>query len=296
MLRSNIYEFQSKAHQENPYLPKMTRIVRRVPMVENNHLFLVRFDNSQDGETFDYLPGQFVELSVIGAGECPISLSSTPTRKGLLEFCIRRMGRTTSALYRLRENDMIGIRGPYGNGFPVKEMKGANLLLVAGGLGMAPLRSLLNYALDNRRDYGTITLLYGAKYPEDILFRDELESLETREDIDTLLTVEQSYNLPEAKSWNGRIGMVTDLFGEVDDLDVDNTYAIACGPPIFYRFVIEKLLERNFSKDRILISLERRMECGIGKCGHCGIGYKYTCIDGPVFTYWDAINLPEMIA
>ncbi|MEJ2051465.1 MAG: oxidoreductase, partial [Calditrichota bacterium] len=113
---------------------------------------------------------------------------------------------------------------------------------------------------------------------------------------DTLLTVEQSYNLPEAKSWNGRIGMVTDLFGEVDDLDVDNTYAIACGPPIFYRFVIEKLLERNFSKDRILISLERRMECGIGKCGHCGIGYKYTCIDGPVFTYWDAINLPEMIA
>jgi len=296
MLRSNIYEFQSKASDENPYFPKLARIIRRVPMVDDNHLFLVRFDNPEDGDTFDYIPGQFMEISVIGTGEAPISLSSTPTRKGMLEFCIRRMGRVTNALYRMRDNDVIGIRGPYGNGFPVHEMEGANLLLIAGGLGMAPLRSLLNYALDNRRMYDRIILLYGSKYPEDILFRDELESLREREDVDCLLTVEQSYSLPDAKPWRGRIGMVTDLFREIQDLDVNNTYAIACGPPIFYKFVIQELLERKFPKDKILISLERRMECGIGKCGHCGIGYKYTCIDGPVFTYWDAINLPEMIA
>ena len=295
MLHSSVYEFQSRANADNPYHPKPARIVRRVTAVDDNHVFLVRFDDPEIGAEFDYTPGQFMEISVIGTGECPISLSSTPTRKGMLEFCVRRMGRVTNALYRLRDNDVIGLRGPYGNGFPVEEMEGANLLLIAGGLGMAPLRSLLNYALDLRHKYERIILMYGTKYPEDVLFRDELESLESREDIDCLLTVEQAYDLPDAKPWHGRIGMVTDLFKEIDNLDVNNTFAVACGPPIFYKFVIGELLERNFPKDRILMSLERRMECGIGKCGHCGIGYKYTCIDGPVFTYWDAINLPEMI-
>jgi len=295
MPQSHIYELENKATDPNPYLPKLARIVRRVPMVKDNHLFMVRFNDPNEGEKFDYLPGQFVELSVIGSGESPISISSTPTRKGMLEFCIRRMGRNTNALYRLKDNDLIGIRGPYGNGFPVHAMEGSNLLLIAGGLGMAPLRSLLNYALDNRQKYERIILMYGANYPEDVLFRDELESLENREDVDCLLTVEQAYDLPDAKPWHGKIGMVTNLFQEFGDLDVNNTYAVACGPPIFYKFVIEKLLQRGYPKDKILMSLERRMECGIGKCGHCGIGYKYTCIDGPVFTYWDAINLPEMI-
>lgn len=295
MLHSNVYEFESRAKAENPYFPKMARIVRRVRSVQDNHVFLVRFDDPELGESFDYKPGQFMELSVIGTGEAPISLSSTPTRKGMLEFCVRRMGRVTNALYRLKDNDVIGLRGPFGNGFPIEEMGGDNLLLIAGGLGMAPLRSLLNYALDMRHKYDRLILMYGTKYPEDVLFRDELESLESREDIECLLTVEQAYDLPDAKPWHGRIGMVTSLFKEIKDLDVENTYAVACGPPIFYKFVIQELLERGFSKDRILMSLERRMECGIGKCGHCGIGYKYTCIDGPVFTYWDAMNLPEMI-
>lgn len=295
MLHSNVYEFESRAKAENPYFPKMARIVRRVRSVQDNHVFLVRFDDPELGESFDYKPGQFMELSVIGTGEAPISLSSTPTRKGMLEFCVRRMGRVTNALYRLKDNDVIGLRGPFGNGFPIEEMEGDNLLLIAGGLGMAPLRSLLNYALDMRHKYDRLILMYGTKYPEDVLFRDELESLESREDIECLLTVEQAYDLPDAKPWHGRIGMVTSLFKEIKDLDVENTFAVACGPPIFYKFVIQELLERGFSKDRILMSLERRMECGIGKCGHCGIGYKYTCIDGPVFTYWDAMNLPEMI-
>ncbi|MCF7805524.1 MAG: FAD/NAD(P)-binding protein [Candidatus Marinimicrobia bacterium] len=295
MFPSNIYELESRAREDNPYLPQLGRIVRRVPMVEDNYLFLVRFDDPEIGDSFTYKPGQFMELSVIGTGESPISISSTPTRKGLLEFCVRRMGRNTNALYRLKDNDIIGLRGPYGNGFPVEEMEGSNLLLIAGGLGMAPLRSLLNYALDMRHKYERIILMYGSKYPEDILFRDELESLESREDIECLLTVEQAYDLPDAKPWHGKIGMVTDLFKEIDNIDIYNTYAVACGPPIFYKFVIQELLDRQFPKDKILMSLERRMECGIGKCGHCGIGYKYTCIDGPVFTYWDAMNLPEMI-
>jgi sulfhydrogenase subunit gamma (sulfur reductase) len=263
-------------------------------MVPDNHCFELRFEDPVAADSFTYTPGQFVEISLIGTGEAPISLCSSPTRRGSIELCVRRMGRVTSALYRLSENDRIGIRGPYGNGFPLDRIEGNDLLLIAGGLGMAPLRSLLVYALDNRRSFGRIILLYGARTPEDILFRDELDPLRRRNDVEVELIVQLAYKLKGALRWEGRTGMVTDLF---DDLKItpEKTFAVMCGPPVFYKYVLEKLLERNLSKDRILMSLERRMECGIGKCGHCAIGYKYTCLDGPVFSYWDVLNLPELI-
>jgi NAD(P)H-flavin reductase len=259
-------------------------------MVPDNHLFQLRFVDEALNETWRHRAGQFVELSILGTGEAPISISSSPTRRGFLELCIRRVGRVTNALYRLEMNDVVGIRGPYGNGFPVEEMRGNDLLIIAGGLGMAPLRSLLWYALDNRTQFGNVTLMYGAKTPREMLFREELSSLVDVDSITTLLTVDKD---PDG-GWRHHVGLLPDLFKHAD-IDPVRTYAAVVGPPVVYKFVLRELLALRFAKDRILMSLERRMKCGVGKCGHCTVGYKYTCIHGPVFTYWDAINLPEVV-
>ena len=275
---------------DNPYLPHQARITSIRRMAADNHLFQLRFVEDAFVHHWSHLPGQFVELSVIGTGEAPISISSSPTRRGILELCVRRAGRVTSALFRLPAGALVGIRGPYGNGFPVKDMEGQDLLIIAGGLGMAPLRSLLWYGLDHRERFGTITLMYGAKTPADMLFRDELEALAGTSSINTLLTVDRD----PTGTWEHEIGLLPTLFNKVQ-LDPRRTYAAVVGPPIVYKFVLRELLALSFSKDRILMSLERRMKCGIGKCGHCTVGYKYTCIHGPVFTYWDAINLPEIV-
>jgi sulfhydrogenase subunit gamma (sulfur reductase) len=274
----------------NPYQPLLARIVRIHRMVPDNYLFQLRFVDDAVAEGWEHRPGQFVELSVIGTGEAPISISSSPTRKGVLEFCVRRVGRVTSSLYRLPTNSLVGIRGPYGNGFPIEEMEGYDLLVVAGGLGMAPLRSLLWYALDHREKFGDIILMYGAKTPEEMLFREELVSLTEVADLTTLLTVDRD----PSGNWKHHVGLLPTLFQKVQ-IDPARTYAAVVGPPVVYKFVLAELLKLNFHKDRILMSLERRMKCGVGKCGHCGVGYKYTCIHGPVFTYWDAINLPEIV-
>lgn len=275
---------------ENPFQPYLARIVRIERMMADNHLFTIRFLDTARAEGFRHKPGQFVMLSVLGAGEIPISISSPPSRNGVLELCIRRVGRVTSALYRLRTNDVVAIRGPYGNGFPVEAMAGSDLLIVAGGLGMAPLRSLLWYALDRRERFREITLMYGAKTPDGMLFRDELVSLLDRDDLRCLLAVDAD----PTRNWRGHVCRLPDLFAHAK-IDPQTTYAAVCGPPVVYKFVLDRLLQLGFSKDRILMSLERRMMCGVGKCGHCSVGYKYTCIHGPIFTYWDAINLPEMI-
>ncbi len=277
-------------HLDNPYQPHLARIVRIHRMVPDNHLFQLRFVEQAVSESWSHRPGQFVELSVIGSGEAPISISSPPTRKGILELCVRRAGRVTNALYRMPTNALVGIRGPYGNGFPVEEMEGHDLLIIAGGLGMAPLRSLLWYALDNRERFEDITLIYGARTPADMLFREELLSLADVEGINTLLAVERD----PSGTWKHHMGLLTSLFSKTR-IDPERTYAAVVGPPVVYKFVLAELLKLNFHKDRILMSLERRMKCGVGKCGHCGVGYKYTCIHGPVFTYWDAINLPEIV-
>lgn len=274
----------------NPYQPSLARIARIHRMLPDTRLFQLRFVDERIADTWSHRPGQFVELSVIGTGEAPISISSSPTRRGVLELCVRRAGRVTDALFRLPTRALVGIRGPYGNGFPVEEMTGQDLLIVAGGLGIAPLRSLLWYALDHREQFGAITLMYGARSPDDMLFRDELLSLADVEALDTLLTVDRD----PAGTWPHHVGLLPDLFANVN-VDPARTYAAVVGPPVAYKFVLQGLLALRFSKERILLSLERRMKCGIGKCGHCSVGYKYTCIHGPVFTYWDAINLPEVV-
>ena len=275
---------------DNPYQPWPACLVRIQPMAEDDSLFTLRFVDDQRADRFRHIPGQFLMLSVPGAGEAPISISSSPTRRGVLELCVRKVGRVTAALHRLEAGRVVGVRGPYGNGFPIQTLRGEDVLLVAGGLGMAPLRSLLWYVLDNRRDFGRLILMYGARRPEDILFRDELTSLVQSADLDCFLTVDRD----ATGRWNHHVGRLPSLFDHAC-IDPARTRACVCGPPVVYRFVLERLLELGFAKDRILMSLERRMKCGVGKCGHCSVGYQYTCVHGPIFTYWDAINLPEMI-
>lgn len=292
-MKDLIHKLPSKP-RPNIYKPELAKIIRIKPQAEDHHLFQFRFRDEKLNESFDYIPGQFCMLSVLGVGEMPISISSTPTRKGSIEMCIRRVGRVTNALYKLKTEDTVGLRGPYGNGFPVEELKDKHLLFVAGGLGIVPLRSLLNYTIDLRDHFGDIILLYGTKSPAEFLFEQELRDLKLRDDIQALFTVDDPQVDNGRKEWDGHVGVVTTLFDRFE-IDSSNAYAMICGPPVMYRFVTKILIDLGFDKDQILINLERRMKCGVGKCAHCSIGYKYTCIDGPVFTYWDAINLPEMI-
>lgn len=276
---------------DNPYVPSAARVMRVADLTSDVRLFELRFHDPKLAEQFTFRPGQFVELSVLGVGEGPFSLPSSPTRRGSFQLGIRRAGTLTDYLFdHVVEGDFVGIRGPLGNGFPVELFEGKDVLLVAGGLGMVPLRGLLQYLIDLRDRFNRVMLLYGTRSPEHVLFREELESLSRRGDAEILLSVDSAQGRP----WAGRTGVVTELLDQVS-FDVSGTYAVACGPPVFYKFMLDKLIKAGFAKDRIFLSLERRMECGIGKCGHCAVGYTFTCLHGPVFSYWDAINLPELI-
>jgi sulfhydrogenase subunit gamma (sulfur reductase) len=275
----------------NPYASAPARVMSVQDLAPETRLYTLRFLDQKLADSFDFRPGQFMMLSVLGVGEAPFSLPSSPTRKGVLQLGIRRAGVLTDYLFEhVQEGDVVGLRGPLGNGFPVELFRGQDVLMVAGGLGMVPLRGLLQHLIDLRDQFGRVILLYGARSPESVLFRDELESVARRGDAELRLSVDKTSGVP----WAGKVGVVTELLDEIE-LDVSRTYAVACGPPVFYKFMMEKLVERRFAKDRIYLSLERRMECGIGKCGHCAVGYTFTCLHGPVFTFWDAINLPELI-
>jgi sulfhydrogenase subunit gamma (sulfur reductase) len=276
---------------ENPYLSAPARIMRAESLLPDVRLYDIRFVDPELCDRFTFRPGQFVMLSIVGVGEAPFSLPSPPTRKGSFQLAIRRAGVLTDYLFEhVREGDVVGIRGPLGNGFPVERFERQDVLLVAGGLGMVPLRGLLNYVIDLRHRFERVTLLYGSRSPDQVLFSHELRSLARRGDAEVLLSVDRDLGLP----WDGKTGVVTELLDDVE-VDVLRTYAVACGPPVFYKFMLERLVKMGFGKDRIFISLERRMECGVGKCGHCAVGYTFTCLHGPVFRYWDAINLPELI-
>jgi sulfhydrogenase subunit gamma (sulfur reductase) len=275
----------------NPFVPQPARIVRTYYLTEDVKFFQVRIVDMEKALSFEYLPGQFAMISVLGAGEAPFCLSSTPSRPGLLEFCIRKAGAVTDALFRMKENDLIGLRGPYGNGFPIERMYNKDIIIIVGGLGVAPLRSVLLYCLDNRDQFRRVFLLHGAKRPAEMIFREEFLALKEREDLECHLAVDDD----DTGTWTEKIGVVTTLFPLLEEIDPANTFGLVCGPPIMYKFVIKELVNLNIPKDQILMTLERRMKCGVGKCGHCAIDYIYTCLDGPVFTYWDVIHMRELI-
>jgi NAD(P)H-flavin reductase len=277
-------------HSQNMYELRPVTIARTLPQISDHRLFQLKLDNGCSWDEFGHQPGQFIEVSIFGKGEAPISISSSPTRCDMLEICVRRSGKVTNALFEMGKGSRLHIRGPYGRGFPVETLKGHNLLLVAGGLGLAPLRSLLLYVLDRRSEFGDLILMYGTNSPENVLFKFELLSFFDREDIKYLYSVDRD----DEGIWKQYVGVVTGLFDRTA-LSPSDTYAVLCGPPVMYRFVLEKLIRLGFSKDRIYMSLERMMKCGVGKCGHCAIGDKYCCTDGPVFNYTEIEHIKEAI-
>ena len=283
-------EMDRKGELDLIFQPNLARIERILPQISGHRLFQLRFVDGDVAKAFSPNPGQFVELTVLGAGEAPISISSPPTRPGIIELCVRKAGLVTSALFELQKGDLVALRGPFGRGFPLDLLKGQDLLLVAGGLGMAPLRSLLLAVLDDRGNYGDVVLMYGARNPDDILFKYEMLGLMNRTDIKYLFSVD----VDEEGIWRQYIGVVTGLFENVE-LSPATTFCALCGPPIMYRFVVRELIKRNIPTERIFVSLERMMQCGVGKCGHCAIGEYYCCTDGPVFKYSEISHIKEAI-
>jgi len=272
------------------FQPNLARIERILPQLDGHRLFQLKFIDKDVAKAFSHVSGQFVEVTILGVGEAPISISSPPTRPGIIEICVRKAGLVTSALFELQKGDLVALRGPFGRGFPLDLYKGKDLLLVAGGLGMAPLRSLLWAVLDDRANYGDLALMYGARNPDDILFKYEMLGLMNRTDFKYLLSVDSD----DEGIWRQYVGVVTGLFGRVE-LNPENTYCALCGPPIMYRFVVQELIKRDIPVDKIFVSLERMMQCGVGKCGHCAIGEYYCCTDGPVFNYSEISHIKEAI-
>jgi len=228
-------------------------------------------------------------VSLLGVGEAPFSVSSSPTKLGSFELVVRNVGKLTNAINRLKAGGEVGIRGPFGNGFPVHILDGSDLLFVAGGIGIVPLHSLINYAIDNRRDFGKVNILLGCNRPEDMLFSDELDEWTKRLDVNFECTVDRADS-----GWKGNIGLITSLIPGIN-LIPERTFAFVVGPPIMYKFVVAKLLEKEIPERQILISLERHMKCGLGKCGHCQINGIYCCQEGPVFSYDKIKDMRESI-
>ena len=262
---------------KNVYLPKQVKITEVIDETPDVKTFVLDLD-------MDHLPGQFVEVSVFGVGEMPISIGTSPTRN--FAVSVKKVGKVSSALHNLKPGDVVGIRGPYGKGFPIKELEGHDLLLVGGGIGLPPLRALIEYVLDNKDNFGRMQLLYGARTPKDLVYKYLFPKW--RKEFDVLLTVDYA-----DETWLEYEGVVTKLFPKIC-MDPKKTYAVIVGPPIMIKYAVLGLVDAGFSDDRILISLERMMKCGLGTCGHCNIGKYYVCKDGPVFKYSQVKDIPEL--
>lgn len=273
-------------HVDRSFKAEILNVIR---LTEMEKLFQIRILDSAERERFSFLPGQFVMVEVPGYGEIPISISSSTSNRGYLELCIRRAGVVTGALHRARRGARIGIRGPFGTHFPMEKMKGHSVLLIAGGLGFAPLRSPVFYVIDNRAEFEDVHILYGTKHPDQLLFDYQYEEWSRIDDINLQVIVEQPNT-----SWAGPVGMITDLLDSIE-VSPDDTFAIVCGPPVMFKFICDSLSRIGMPMQRMFVSLERRMHCGMGKCCRCNIGSTFTCMDGPVFDYWTVMNLKEAI-
>ncbi len=268
------------------YQPTLAEMVKIERITETEKLFTLHLKNGHD---LGHKAGQFVEVSVFGVGEAPISVTSSPSRNGTFELCVREIGDVTRALHRMKPGAVVGIRGPYGNGFPVAKMRGKDLLFVPAGIGLAPMRSLIHQVLDERDSFGRLIILYGARSPSLLLYKDELAQWEKRDDVELYVTVDRGDD-----TWTGHVGVVTTLFPKIT-INPRQTVAVTVGPPVVYRFVIMEFLGKGIQDGKIFLSLERRMKCGLGKCGHCQINEVYVCQKGPVFSYAQLKALPEAI-
>ena len=274
----------------NPYLPYPVRIERIT--IENDARDLKTFELSfvelDHAAAFDHVPGQFAEISVLGTGECPIGIASSPTDGDTVSFTVKKTGVVSDELHRMREGRVLGVRGPLGNGFPLERMRGKNLVIVGGGFAFTTLRALIRYVLhsDHRSDFGDVTVVYGARTPGELLYKAELDAWRNRDDIAAHVTIDA-----EAEGWDGHVGFVPTVLDEVAPSPQD-AILVVCGPPAMVKFTLPVAAQLGFAPSETLLSLEMRMKCGIGKCGRCNIGSKYVCTDGPVFTLEELSALP----
>ncbi|PKM47470.1 MAG: hydrogenase [Firmicutes bacterium HGW-Firmicutes-8] len=271
----------------SPLLPHIATVNKIIQENENIRTYQVTFDEPGILENFGNLPGNCGMLSILGVGEGMISITSSPTRKGMLEFSIAKVGRLTTAISELNEGDKIAIRGPYGNNFPFEMMKGKNLLIIAGGIGLAPVRSLIDYALDNRDDYGRVDIFYGARTYDLLTFKyDIFDRWPKIKDTHVHITLDA----PDPK-WDGRIGFITQDWVE-ESCSAENTIPVTCGPPVMINIMLKLFKKMGFKDEDIITTLEMNMRCGVGKCGRCNIGDRYICVDGPVFNLAQIQKLP----
>jgi sulfhydrogenase subunit gamma (sulfur reductase) len=265
--------------QGNVYLPHIVVIEKIIEETPGVRTFHFNFKDKKLGKEFNFESGQFAQYSIFGIGEAPFCISSSPTRRDHLEFAVQRVGRVTNALHRLGVGAEIGFRGPYGNSFPLDFLKGKNLVFVGGGIGLAPLRSLIWNIIDNRDRYEKIDIVYGARTPTDLCFKYDLEAWGKDKTVNMVTTVDRG-----DETWKEKVGVVPKILEEAAP-SAKNAVAIVCGPPIMIRFTFPVLEKLGFSPEQMLTTLEKRMKCGIGKCGRCNIGNIYVCRDGPVFSY-----------
>ncbi|MEW6425699.1 MAG: FAD/NAD(P)-binding protein [Bacillota bacterium] len=274
----------------NPYMPIPVKLVKHFIETDDRliHTFTLQFLKEEDEQSFSYLPGQFVEICVFGKGEAPFGIASSPTEKGFLKFSVAKVGVVTTALHAMPEGAILGVRGPLGNSYPIEKLKGKNVVVIGGGFAFTTLRSLVTYILhpEHRGDFGDLTVIYGARNPGLLLYKEELAEWEKRSDLNLVCTIDAP-----CEGWNKKVGFVPACTKEVAPSS-ENAYAIVCGPPVMIKFTMPVLEELGFAPEHILLSLENRMKCGIGMCGRCNVGPKYVCKDGPVFTKAELDRLP----
>lgn len=278
---------------QNPLIPYSATIVKVIDETPDVKTFQVKFDDPEIHKAYRPLPGQVGQFSVIGVGEATISITSALPRiikEDVIEFSIKKVGRLTEVIHELEAGSKVAIRGPYGTNFPTETMKGKNLLIISGGIALAPVRSIIDWALDdeNRKDYGHVDILYGARSTADLCFKYDLNDRWTKaKDTNIYVTIDR-----EEEGWDGHVGFVPNYVEELA-FKPENTIAITCGPPIMIKFVLQALERMGFSDDQVITTLELKMKCGIGKCGRCNIGDKYVCVDGPVFSLAQIKKMPQ---
>lgn len=277
------------SHQDNPLRPHPATILKIVPETRDVKTFRLTLDDDEVIKNWRHEPGQLAMVSVFGVGEAMFSISSAPTRRGFIEFSIKCMGKVTRALHGLEAGDKVGVRGPYGNHFPYEIFKGQDLLFVGGGIGLAPLRSLVDFvfAAENRADYGRVEILYGARSFDDLCFKyDVLDGWTKQPNTHIYTTIDRA-----EEQWRGHVGFVPAYLEEVAPA-AHNKVALICGPPIMIKFVMQALQKLGFKDEQVYSTLELRMKCGVGKCGRCNIGSKFVCLDGPVFSMAEIGQMP----
>ena len=272
--------------QGNPYKPYVATVAEVIRETHNIVTLRLVIDDPEAMKNFTYEPGQVGQVSVFGVGESTFVINTPPSQKDYLQFSVMQAGEVTTAIHGLCQGDKVGVRAPLGRPFPYRDWKGKNVFFIGGGIGMAPIRTIMLHLLENKADYGKISLLYGGKSPQDLAYSYELEDWMARPDLDCTLTIDR-----EAEGWKHKVGLIPNVLRELKP-SPDNCIAVLCGPPIMIRFTLQALDELGFDHENVYTTLEKRMKCGIGICGRCGIGGKYVCLDGPVFSQKELDNLP----